>query len=315
MTLRSFRGDADMPKVKAFLTGRERWDNAPGTLPDYWNIGKSTVGTFQLMFDGPRADHQLCEDEHGVVQAHLWVCPEPDEHSGGGPKSWRLLMHPADRSAAQASPLIRFAENRLNAEMPSSKPIETVAYGRDQQWISLLAAHDYAKAEPLQVNMTRRLDTDIALPRVPDGYSISTFNPETDQAEQAAAQVDAFANLPEADEWSLGVTARFVRWFEGRDDLDLIAKTPDGTVASMAIFLVDPVTCIGELEVVGTRAAHQQKGLSRAVLLTGLQHLKSKGMNAAVVRTGIDNQAAIALYESVGFRIVDRLFKYEKTPD
>jgi mycothiol synthase len=160
--------------------------------------------------------------------------------------------------------------------------------------------------------LDRELDTDIAQPHVPDGYTISPFNPETDQALQAGAQVDAFAGLPEADAWSLAVAARFVRWFEGREDLDLVAKAPDGTVAAMAIFLCDPVTRIGELEVVGTRAAYQRKGLSRAVLRTGLDYLKENGMNAVVVRTGTDNLPAIRLYESVGFCIVDRLYRYSK---
>ena len=94
-------------------------------------MGKFTVPTFQVMFDGPRADHQLCEDENSVVQAHLWVCLQPDEHAGEYPKSWRLLMHPGDRSAAQASDLIRYAENNLDVEMPTGEPIKTVAYGRD----------------------------------------------------------------------------------------------------------------------------------------------------------------------------------------
>jgi ribosomal protein S18 acetylase RimI-like enzyme len=85
-----------------------------------------------------------------------------------------------------------------------------------------------------------------------------------------------------------------------------------GEIASFALFLVDPGTLVGELDPVGTRVAHQRKGLAKAVLLSGLPYLKSKGMRHVAVRTGVENFPAIRTYESVGFEIVDHLYRYTK---
>ena len=40
--------------------------------------------------------------------------------------------------------------------------------------------------------------------------------------------------------------------------------------------------------------------------------MKDKGMAHAVVRTDFDNYPAIRLYESVGFEVVDNLYRYIK---
>ena len=47
--------------------------------------------------------------------------------------------------------------------------------------------------------------------------------------------------------------------------------------------------------------------------LKPLLWVKLKGMESAVVRTGVDNESAIRLYQAVGFRTVDRLYRYTKS--
>ena len=49
------------------------------------------------------------------------------------------------------------------------------------------------------------------------------------------------------------------------------------------------------------------------MMLTGLRYMKAKGMTNAVVRTDADNDPAISLYESVGFNIADKLYRYVKS--
>ena len=113
-------------------------------------------------------------------------------------------------------------------------------------------------------------------------------------------------------EWAIENTKRFLQWYEGREDLDLVALSSTGEIASFGVFLIDPVTLVGELDPVGTRASHQRRGLSKTVLCTGLHYMKSRGMKRAVVRTGVDNMPAIRAYESVGFSVVDHLYRYTK---
>ena len=109
---------------------------------------------------------------------------------------------------------------------------------------------------------------------------------------------------------------RFVRWSEDRNDHHLVLalnKGADaGKIVSFALFVTDPTTLVGELDPVGTMTTHRRWGLSRLVLLRGLNWLQEAGMQSAVVRTGVDNLPAIATYSSAGFSVVDHLYTYNK---
>ena len=306
LTACDFQGVADLAKVKAFLTGRE----SCASLPDYWTAGKSTVGTFQTIFDSPAAHHKFWCDANGDYQAYLWLHPTPIETISGNGNSWRMFMHPGVKTHGLGKAMISTAEAWLSAR--SELPVETVAY-REDLWLStLLEEHGYARQEVLDVYMHLQLDEPVKEPEEIDGYTIRPLAVPLDVAQRSGAQSDAFAGKSEPDAWSLGNTARFLIWYEGREDLDLVAVTGAGEIAAFAVFLVDQVTRSGELDPVGTRASHQGKGLSKALLLTGLRYLESKGMKQVAVRTGIENLPAIRTYQSVGFKVVDYLDRYAK---
>ena len=48
------------------------------------------------------------------------------------------------------------------------------------------------------------------------------------------------------------------------------------------------------------------------VLLEGVRQMQFSGMQRAAVRTQVTNKPAIALYERVGFELVDYLYRYTK---
>ncbi|MEQ8992649.1 MAG: GNAT family N-acetyltransferase [Pseudomonadales bacterium] len=311
LTLCNFHGDKDLPRVKAFLLGREQWQS----LPDYWTAGKSTVGTFQTIFDSPAIHHKFWRDEEGKYHAYLWLHPEPSETIEGNGNCWRMFMHPRVRTKELANTVIASAEEQLSRLVDQSsadKSIETVAYGEDTWLALLLKEHGYTKQEALDVYMRCSLDEEIDEPELVDGYTIRPLDAQNDIVQRSGVQSDAFAGESEPGEWSIANTERFLVWYEGRDDLDLVAVTAEGEIGSFAVFLVDPGTLVGELDPVGTRAAHQRKGLAKAVLLSGLHYLKSKGMKRVAVRTGVANAPAIRTYESVGFEVVDHLYRYRK---
>ena len=68
-----------------------------------------------------------------------------------------------------------------------------------------------------------------------------------------------------------------------RRDLDIVAIAPDGEVAAFCTFWYDDVTRSAYIEPVGTRPAHQKKGLGKAVITEGLRRLKAMGGLAASV--------------------------------
>ena len=86
----------------------------------------------------------------------------------------------------------------------------------------------------------------------------------------------------------------------------------DGPIGAFCIVWIDQVNKVGLFEPVGTHPDFQRKGLGRAVMLEGLRRLQQGGMKQAIVSTYEDNQAAIRLYESTGFRLVTQLGTYEK---
>ena len=93
-------------------------------------------------------------------------------------------------------------------------------------------------------------------------------------------------------------------------ELDLVAVAPDGAFASYCICWLDPINRAGEFEPVGTRPAYQRQGFGRAVITEGLRRLKAHGTTDASVLTPQSNERAVALYESVGFRVAGHEYDY-----
>lgn len=68
----------------------------------------------------------------------------------------------------------------------------------------------------------------------------------------------------------------------------------------------------GFLQRLAVHPAHQRQGLGRALVLDSLQWLARWRVQRVLVNTPVDNDAALALYESVGFRrLSEHLRMYE----
>jgi len=70
----------------------------------------------------------------------------------------------------------------------------------------------------------------------------------------------------------------------------------------------------GRVYMLGVDPDHQAKGkgIGKRVLLAGLAHLKSKGIEVVELTVDSENEAACALYESVGFKVSSTSVWYEK---
>ena len=95
-------------------------------------------------------------------------------------------------------------------------------------------------------------------------------------------------------------------------ELDLVVGGPDGRFAAFCLCWIDPVNRIGEFEPVGTHPDFRRQGLAKAVLFAGLQRMKAFGAEQAFVLCRGDNQAAATLYQSLGFKAVNREYDYAK---
>ena len=95
-------------------------------------------------------------------------------------------------------------------------------------------------------------------------------------------------------------------------DLDIVSVAPNGVIAAYVNGWIDPINKIGDFGPVGALEAYRRQGLTRAALLEGLRRMKAYGMERVCISTGVSNVPAQRLYESVGFKIVNRYLDYVK---
>ncbi len=185
-------------------------------------------------------------------------------------------------------------------------------WGGDQSRIEILARHGFRATDRGGVLFSQGLERDIPPPRAPDGWTVRGVT-DADIDDRARTQFEAFSP---GSKTTPATWRHLMANATGYDaDLDNIAVAADATVGAAALAWLDNDDKCGEFEPVGTRPAFQRRGLGKAVLLRGLAQMRERGMETAIVGTNATNTAAIALYQSVGFTIVNRMTEYELTPE
>lgn len=139
------------------------------------------------------------------------------------------------------------------------------------------------------------------------------FEPGRDDEDWLRVNNAAFAWHPEQSEW----THQHLRDHEEEPWFD-----PNG-------FLVHPTTgpllgfCwtkvhddldppLGEIYVIGVHPDAAGRGMGRALVLAGLEHLAGLGLDTAMLYTEADNRPAVALYEKLGFTIHHTVTVFER---
>src|SRR5204863_606089 len=82
---------------------------------------------------------------------------------------------------------------------------------------------------------------------------------------------------------------------------ELVVVTTGGRVAAFTVTWVDEVNKVGHFEPVGTHRDFRGRGLARAMMLHGLERMRSLGMEAATVEYDASNVPARNLYAGIGF--------------
>ena len=164
-----------------------------------------------------------------------------------------------------------------------------------------------------EVNMLRSLGEPIPELAIPTGCQVRALAEVGEVSDRAAAHREVW------QPWTVGYVSDedYVRFMQlpGYDrDLDVVTVTPDGVIAAYVNGWVDSVNRIGDFGPVGARVAYRQQGLTRLALLEGLRRMRAYGMDRVCISTGVSNTPARKLYESIGFKVVNKYLDYVK-PD
>ena len=150
----------------------------------------------------------------------------------------------------------------------------------------------------------------------PPGVDVRPFVPGEDDAAWLAVNNRAFAGHPEQGGWAESTLARRLTepWFDPKGFL--LAFDADG-LAGFCWTKIHPATDgdpeLGEIFVIGVDPSRKGAGLGRALVIAGLASLADRGIRTGMLFVDGDNEAALRLYESLGFTVHRRDRAYERT--
>lgn len=303
---RLYEGEQDLLKMQDLLMEARRRTNDW----HYWHVGELLWIFFMVDCHLKPQEHiRLWQDDEGKLVGMAILGEDPSFDCQVSPEyEWRGI-----EAEAMAWAERRIAElHKDDAERWGGNYVSG-ARQDDLQRIAFLEQHGFRySGEFAEVNMLRGLDEPIPEPVIPDGCQVRAIAETGEISQRAAAQRKVW------QPWTVGNVsdedyARFMRLPGYHRDLDVVTVTADGVIAAYVNGWIDPVNRIGDLGPVGALPAYRRQGMTRAALLEGLRRMQARGMDRVCISTGVSNTPALRLYESIGFRIVNKYLDYVKT--
>ncbi|MHB8456136.1 MAG: mycothiol synthase, partial [Acidimicrobiales bacterium] len=236
-------------------------------------------------------------------------------HLSRGSESWAVeyVVHPLWRGEPSLrSDLLAAALNEVAAEggghvhvwVPKpSNDDDTVAAG-----LGLRRGRDlYQMRRPLPVSETHST------------VATRPFRPGEDEKVWLEVNNNAFRGHPEQGSWSLQELAdrEAQPWFDAEG---FLLHEIGGTLAAFCWTKVQDddhgTSEVGEIYVIAVNPNFQRRGLGKELLLAGLEHLSSMGLDESMLYVDKDNAGARSLYRSLGFTDdhVDRAYTGDIEP-
>ncbi|MFG2294156.1 mycothiol synthase [Streptomyces sp. NPDC048603] len=149
-------------------------------------------------------------------------------------------------------------------------------------------------------------------PALPEGVTIRTFVPGSDDEAWLAANAAAFAHHPEQGSLTQrDLDDRMAQpWF---DPKGFFLAEREGALVGFHWTKIHEAEQLGEVYVLGVLPSAQGGGLGKALTAVGLRHLAAAGLPTAMLYVDADNPAALAVYEGLGFSTheVDLMYRTE----
>jgi GNAT superfamily N-acetyltransferase len=289
-TMRSYQTEDDCWRIRAFLRqvlllNGVREKSWHVSRFDYWRwFGIPSLGDGQL-----ERDVFLWETEEGQIAGVLNREEEGNAY---------LQVHPQLRTLEMEEEMIAVAEERLAVGRPGRRVVTVWADDQDALRLDILKRRGYTRSPWTEHQWRRDLDGPIPDVPIPPGYTVRALGdvdelPARSWASWRGFHPDAPVEEYEGWEWYPNIQ----RCPLYRRDLDLVAVSPGGEIASVCTLWYDDVTRSACVEPVATVPEHQRLGLARATISEGLRRVQRLGATRAFV-SGYE-PGPNALYSSV----------------
>jgi mycothiol synthase len=271
--------------------------------PDEFDRGKGPADRLRLVVEAAAAEDgtapldeaALLSLQHGLRSSSLWA-------TGTQGFAWRhdgaldLVVAPESRGRGWGTALAAAATS-------DPGPLTAWSHGNHPAAAALAARFGFDRVRDLWVLRRSLADLpDAAEPA--DGVDVRTFRVGEDEGGFLTLNAEAFAQHPEQGRLTRAdLDERMSQtWF---DPAGFFIATREGRMVGFHWTKVHPSTvedaAHGEVYVVGVSPAAQGAGLGRRLTLTGLHHLRSRGLREVILYVEADNTAGVALYERLGF--------------
>ena len=233
------------------------------------------------------------------VGEHLLLGPDPllgyAYREDAALREVELVVHPDHRRAGRGRALLLAAA----AGAPDGR-VQVWSHGDHPGGRALATALGYRVVRTL-LQLRRPLGPldEFDVPALPDGVTLRSFRPGTDDAEWLRLNARAFAHHPEQGRTTQAdLEARMAEpWF---DPKGFLIAEQDGVMIGFHWTKVHPGG-LGEVYVVGVDPQRHGGGLGRALTLAGLRHLAGLGLSTALLYVESDNAPALAVYHRLRF--------------
>jgi GNAT superfamily N-acetyltransferase len=292
LAMRKYESEDDYWRLRAFLRevfllNQRRPTSWQVARLDYWRwFGVEIIEPYSW-------------EDNGI---YLWETPSGQIAAAVNPESQGevyLQLHPAFHTAQLVWDMVEVAEAHLavSDEKGQRKPRIWV-HDYDKLSQDVMLQRGYARASWPAYERQRSLELPLPDARPVDGFVIRSLGDVSEFPARSWASWRSFH--PDAPDQAY----RGWEWYHCiqqvplyRRDLDIVAATPDGTIAAFCTLWYDVVTRTGYFEPVGTAPEYQRRGLGKAVMIEAMH--RAKRLGATLVTVDGFSEAANALYASV----------------
>lgn len=208
-----------------------------------------------------------------------------------------LAVDPRARTTGVGEALMNQALSQVSGRL------SVWAHGTHSFATSLALARDFTPVRELQ-QMHRNLVDQLPEPPQLAGVTIRAFEPGVDEEEWLRLNAAAFVDLPDQGSWTLHDLAlrEAEDWF---DPTGFFIAIDDETGRMIGFHWTKihqhDQNPVGEIYVIGIDPQTAQRGLGRALSITGMRYLQSRGLAEVILYVDAANTAARKLYDRLGF--------------